>query len=165
MSTFDIDRVTKSPSRLLLSALVGATTLSILGYGCTTWRRERPAAKRAVQIACTVPVSAYVAQTTAALAQAGFTVSPNAPTSGLIEAARAAVYTGAGEGIEMNGPYRWTSQYANSVVAVSVQTVRVNPDGSVYTSATHDENSAPADRRHFLPVIQSLRQLCAGTPR
>jgi hypothetical protein len=42
------------------------------------------------------------------------------------------------------------------------ETVGINPDGTVYPKANHDERLSPSDRRRCMPIIVALLQCCAG---
>lgn len=139
------------------AAIVSGLAITI---GCATIFGGASAPLKVISIPCRVPITTYETKTREALVKAGFTLTPDPSQPSEIEASRPAIYTGVGEGLQMNGPYRWDSRYSNNVISVTVQTVHVNPDGSVYPAVSHDENAAPSDRRHFLPVIQALREMC-----
>lgn len=129
--------------------------------GCQSAMRRSPAPLKTISIACTAPFAQVDARTKEALVKSGYTLVPDPENGDEIDASRPAVYAGMGEGLQMNGPYRWDSRYRNGVITITVQTVGVNPDGSVYPSLSHDEKSSPSDRRYFMPVVQALQQLCA----
>lgn len=135
-------------------------TLGVALTGCASFGTGKPAPLKTIAIPCQVPMTVYETTTRAALVKAGFTLVQDPDNTEEVEASRSAVYTSTGEGLQMNGPYRWDSKYAGGVVTVTVQTVHVNPDGSVYPSASHDENAQPSDRRHFISVIRALREVC-----
>ncbi|MCU0636244.1 MAG: hypothetical protein MUE41_15360 [Gemmatimonadaceae bacterium] len=140
---------------------VAVVMIAVLLGGCAATARRAPAPPKTITVRCTVPFAQYEARTKDALARAGYTLVPEPEHGDEIEASRAAVYTGMGEGLQMNGPYRWDSRYQNGVISITVQTVAVNPDGSVYPSASHDERSPASDRKYFMPVVSALQQLCA----
>jgi hypothetical protein len=147
-------------TRLTLSRLSHGGAL-MLCVGCASLSRGTPAPLKTITIPCTAPFAHYEVRTKEGLAKQGFTLVPEPANGDEIEAGRAAVYTGTGEGLQMNGPYRWDSRYRGGIITITFQTVHVNPDDSVYPSASHDEQSSPSDRRYFMPIVAALQQLCA----
>ena len=145
---------------LTLSRMSRCTAL-LLCAGCASMSRGTPAPLKTISIPCTAPFAQYETRTKELLAKQGFTLVPEPEHGDEIEAGRPAVYTGAGEGLQMNGPYRWDSRYQGGTITITIQTVHVNPDNSVYPSASHDERSSPSDRHYFMPIVATLQQSCA----
>jgi len=150
--------MTLTPLTLSRLSLCGALSFCM---GCASMSRGTPAPLKTIIIPCTAPFAQYEARTKEGLAKQGFTLVPEPANGDEIEAGRAAVYTGTGEGLQMNGPYRWDSRYQGGNITITFQTVHVNPDDTVYPSASHDAQSPPADRRYFMPIVAVLQQLCA----
>lgn len=130
--------------------------------GCHDVRPARGVAPKPITFSCAAPRDAYEGRVTEALVGAGFLVVPEGESSGLVEASRTAVYRGAGDGLQMQGPYRWESRYTDHTISITVQTVHVGPGRVVYPSANLDESAPPSDRQHFMPIVRALRDLCAS---
>jgi len=67
--------------------------------------RGTPAPLKTITFPCTAPFAQYESRTKELLAKQGFTLVPEPVHGDEIEAGRPAVYTGAGEGLQMNGSY------------------------------------------------------------
>ncbi len=142
----------------LRSALVLVSLLWL--SACATVRIAPP---RPMKIVCkTLSTSDFVKLTVAELKKDNFIIELADEENGIVEADRAAVFTGIGYNTLVTGPYAFSAVFKNDTITINFETVRVDGEGKIFMIDTWDEQNASSyDKRHFEPILKALRAACA----
>jgi hypothetical protein len=126
---------------------------------CATLRIAPP---RPMTIVCkNISKADFVKLTVAELKKDNFIIELADEEKGIVEADRAAVFTGMGYNTLTTGPYAFSAVLRNDTITVNFETVRADGEGKIFMIDTWDENNASTyDKRHFEPILKALRGAC-----
>ncbi len=126
--------------------------LGVAASGCVSIAQPKP-----IKIACSkMTKKEFVEKASQLLRANNYVVVEANEETGEVEGNRVPVYTGIGEGLQVNGPYVFDAIFDGTTITVNIQTVS---EGKPVKS--HDEVSSPAaDKRNFMPILTKLREMC-----